>query len=104
MLKSSKYEPGTICEYVYSMRKSRKKKWLQDNLLDKKNYNSLEDCFLFCEKIYERAYSSIDLFSLIEQMKLIDPIKKKFYLLYFDEIRKEFRNEKLLIFYVLFYI
>ncbi len=89
---------------VFKRKKSGKKKWLQDNLLDKKNYNSLEDCFLFCEKIYEKAYSSIDLFSLIEQMELIDPIKKKYYLLYFDEIRKEFRNEKLLIFYVLFFI
>ena len=46
----------------------------------------------------------MDLFEIIDKLQKINPIKKKFYLLYFDEIRKEFRSEKLLIFYIIYFI
>ena len=89
---------------LFKKKNPRRKKWLKTNLLNKQNYKTLQDCFIFCEKLYEKAYSSIDLFELIDKIAEIDPIKKKFYLLHFDEIRKEFRNEKLLIFYILYFI
>ena len=89
---------------IFKKTNPRRKKWLKMNLLNEQNYRTLEDCFLFCEKLYEKAYSSIDLFEIIEKLTVIDPIKRKFYLLYFDEIRKEFRSEKLLIFYIIYFI
>jgi hypothetical protein len=78
--------------------------WLKKNLFKKTNYNTLAHCFKFAEKLYERGHYSMDLFRFIHQIKEIPETKKYLYLLYFDEIRKEFRNEKLLIFYILYFI
>ena len=89
---------------VFKKTNPRRKKWLKANLLNEKNFKTLQDCFFFCEKLYEKAYSSIDLFEIIDKLPEIDSIKRKFCLLYFDEIRKEFRNEKLLIFYIIYFI
>jgi len=83
---------------------AKRERWLKLNIFKKKNFETLENCFLFTEKLYERAYSSMDLFNIIKNIKNLESIKKNFYLLHFDEIRKEFRNEKLLIFYILFFV
>ena len=89
---------------LFKNKNTHRKKWLRTNLSNPKNYQNLKECLNFCEKLYEKAYSSIDLFEIIDKLDNIDPSKKKYYLLYFDEIRKEFRNEKLLIFYIIYFI
>jgi hypothetical protein len=81
----------------------KRKKWLEKNVLNKKNYTNLKKCFTFSGELYEKAYSALDLFEIIKKIN-IDECKKYHYLLHFDEIRREFRNDKLLIFYILFFV
>jgi len=81
----------------------KRMQWLKTNIPNEKNYKNLRKCFKFSEKLYERGYSAIDLFIIIKKLEM-DESKKYFYLLYFDEIRREFRNDKLLIFYILYFI
>ena len=51
-------------------------------------------------KIFEKGYSGLDLMEAINHKKM-DEIQKYGLLIHFDNIRREFRNEKLLIFYIL---
>ena len=77
----------------------KKRQWLKKNITKKSNYKTVKTCRDFVEKLYQRGYSGIDLIEYIEQDKYHE--KKYFYLIYFDKIRKEFRNEKLFMFVVL---
>jgi len=80
---------------------NKRHKWLKTNIEKQSNYNNIDKCILFCQKLYEKGYSCLDLMQVLENSSTY-PIEKKFLLLiYFDKIRKEFRNEKLLIFYLI---
>ena len=55
-------------------------------------------------KLYEKGYSGIDLIQLIENHSNFNHLtdKKRYELLFaFNKVRKEFRNEKLLILFIL---
>jgi len=52
-------------------------------------------------KLYEKGYNGLDLMKYIEQHKSIAELKKYQMLLVFNKIKKEFRNEKLFIFFIL---
>ena len=52
------------------------------------------------DKIYEKAYSSLDVMSYIENSNIDDDYKWSLLVL-FDKNKKEFRNEKLLMFFLL---
>lgn len=77
----------------------KKRQWLKKNITKKTNYKNIKTCRSFVEKLYQRGYSGMDLINYIEQDK--NKENKYFYLIYFDKIRKEFRNEKLFMFVVL---
>jgi DNA polymerase III delta prime subunit len=66
---------------------------------------TLSDLLSFSLKLYEKGYSGIDIIELLETNKLIiDKItneKKCELLIAYNKIRKEFRNEKLLILFIL---
>jgi DNA polymerase III delta prime subunit len=66
-------------------------------LKNKKNFSSITKCQLLIERLYEKGYSALDIMKVIENDKKIDKKFKYTSLIYFDKIRKEFRNEKLLI-------
>ena len=51
--------------------------------------------------LYEKGYSGLDLMKYIEQVKNIEEIKKYQMLLVFNKVKKEFRNEKLFILFIL---
>jgi len=59
----------------------------------------------FCVKLYEKSYSALDIMNLLENSKFnedIITIEKRYELLMtFNRVRKEFRNEKLLMLFVL---
>jgi len=58
----------------------------------------------FSEKLYEKGYSGLDIINLLENDKCFAVLKdeKRYELLItFNKVRKEFRNEKLLIFFIL---
>ena len=65
------------------------------------NYEQLMELSI---KIYEKGYSGLDLMKYIEQKKYSDEIKKYQMLLVFNKIKKEFRNEKLFILFILNFI
>ena len=75
--------------------------WLKTQLLDSKHFKSIDTCYHLACKLYEKGYHILDLFDIIENEHNI--ANKYFKLVYFDQIRREFRNEKLLLFQVLFF-
>lgn len=65
----------------------------------------LEECMKFVTKLYEKGYSSIDLMNYIEKSKNIEELKRFEYLIIFQKIKREFRNEKtLMLFFLYFFI
>ena len=69
---------------------------------------SIEDLMLLSTKLYEKSYSSLDILALLETPKFLDNtinVEKRYELLIcFNRIRREFRNEKLLILFILNFI
>ena len=66
---------------------------------------TIEKLMLFCTKLYEKGYSGLDIIHLLENHKFLESsitIEKRYELLIaFNRVRKEFRNEKLLILFIL---
>ena len=75
-------------------------------IIDKKI--NIEELILFCKKIYEKGYSGLDILALLENPKFLENevvYEKRYELLIaFNRVRKEFRNEKLLILFILNFI
>ena len=79
----------------------KQKQWLKRNITKKSNYKNVKDCNLFVEKLYDKGYSGMDLIDIIDNEKTIQKENKYLYLIYFDKIRSEYRNEKLFMFVIL---
>jgi DNA polymerase III delta prime subunit len=63
---------------------------------------TIEKLQLFVTKIYEKAYNGLDIIRLIEDGHFgLDDNKRCELLIAFNKIRKEFRNEKLLIMFIM---
>ena len=66
---------------------------------------SLEDLLELCTKLYEKSYNALDILNLLENSKFMENIltseKRYELLLSFNRVRKEFRNEKILILFIL---
>ena len=62
-----------------------------------------KDLYELSLKLYEKAYSALDILYYIEQND-IDSHEKYKFLLLIQKIKREFRNEKLLILFILNYI
>jgi DNA polymerase III delta prime subunit len=89
--------------------KQNKLEWLKKELIKSVNKKTnLEDLMLLCTKLYEKAYSALDIINLLENNKFLDnilTIEKRYELLIcFNRVRKEFRNEKLLILFILNFV
>ena len=82
--------------------KKEKFKWLKMQLVNKENFESLISCQKLVTKIYEKGIHVLNIFKIIEND--IELENKYLYLMYFDRIRIEFRNEKLLIFLIIYFI
>ena len=59
-------------------------------------------------KLYEKSYSGLDILELLENTNFLDNIityEKRYELLVcFNRVRKEFRNEKLLMLFILHFV
>jgi DNA polymerase III delta prime subunit len=89
--------------------KTQRLEWLKKELLKSVNKKiNLDELIIFCNKLYEKSYSALDIMNLLENTKFIEGIitaEKRYELLIcFNRVRKEFRNEKLLILFVLNFI
>ena len=62
------------------------------------NYKQIMDIVV---SLYEKGYSGLDIIKYIEQDKTISSINKYQMLLVFNKIKKEFRNEKLFMLFIL---
>jgi len=96
---------------VFKMKeiKIHRLEWLKKELIKSVNKKiTVEDLMALCVKIYEKAYSGLDIMNLLENTKFLECAitnEKKYELLIcFNRVRKEFRNEKLLILFILNFI
>jgi len=96
---------------VFKMKeiKIHRLEWLKKELIKSVNKKiTVEDLMALCVKIYEKAYSGLDIMNLLENTKFLEcaiTTEKKYELLIcFNRVRKEFRNEKLLILFILNFI
>ena len=86
--------------------KSQRLEWLKKELV---KYNgkktSMNELMLFSSKLYEKSYSGLDIMNLLENHKFLETlisIEGRYELLIaLNRVRKEFRNEKLLILFIL---
>jgi hypothetical protein len=59
---------------------------------------------LLITKLYNKGYCSIDLFYYIEHSTSIEELKKYEYLITYQKIKREFRNEKILMLFILYFL
>lgn len=111
------YNNTTINLYKYNLNntfnmndiKTVRLDWLKKDLLKLVDVKiKLDDLMKKSVKLYEKGYSGIDIINLLEVSNLFDqilPNNKKYELLIaFNKVRKEFRNEKLLILFILNFV
>jgi DNA polymerase III delta prime subunit len=80
--------------------KNVKAEWLKKEL--QKPITLETDLISFSTKLYEKGYSALDLIKLIEDGIIkINENKKYELLIAFNKVRKEFRNEKILILFII---
>jgi DNA polymerase III delta prime subunit len=111
------YEKKAINLYKYNLTKifvldkikNQKREWLKKEI--DKNMNNIKlsqvDLINFVIKLYEKAYSSLDIIELLENSSNfihLHETKRYELLIAFNKVRKEFRNEKLLILFILNFI
>lgn len=100
---------------VFNMKeiKNTQQEWLKKELLKfANNYTNtttnIDEFIKLSIKLYEKGYSGVDIINLLETPKFMETIltlEKKYELLFsFNKVRKEFRNEKLLILFILNFI
>lgn len=90
-----------VLNEIYNLGKNAKKK--SDNLkkelkLDKKY--TLKELIDMCVKLYEKGYSCLDIIKFIETTSLYESKIYEF-MVAFNKIKKDFRNEKLLMLFIL---
>ena len=70
-------------------------------LKDLDETNLYEPLMDLANKLYEKGYSGLDLMNYIDNNREIDELKKYQMLLVFNKIKKDFRNEKIFILFIL---
>lgn len=81
--------------------------WLKKELNKSiKKESTAQEVILLSSKLYEKGYSGQDLFHIIESPKfqVVTTEKKYELLIAFNRVRKEFRNEKLIILFILNFV
>jgi DNA polymerase III delta prime subunit len=111
------YNDKTINLYQYNLNtvfkmkdnKIQRIEWLKKELLKSINPKITLDILMsLCVKLYEKSYCALDIMNLLENTNFLENtifIEKRYELLLcFNRVRKEFRNEKLLILFILNFI
>jgi hypothetical protein len=96
---------------VFKMKdiKTLKLEWLKKELIKSMDKNiTTQSLMIFCSKLYEKGYSGLDIITLLENHKFLETqltMEKRYELIIlFNRVRKEFRNEKLLILFILNFV
>jgi DNA polymerase III delta prime subunit len=96
---------------VFKMKevKTQRLEWLKKELINLTSKNTdITDLISLCKKLYEKGYSGLDILNLLENTRFLDTVikveKRYELLLCFNRVRKEFRNEKLLMLFILNFV
>ncbi len=96
---------------VFKMKdvKTQRQEWLKKELLKTINKKTtIENLMSISVKLYEKSYSALDIMNLLENSRFLENMlssEKRYELLIcFNRVRKEFRNEKLLILFILNFV
>jgi DNA polymerase III delta prime subunit len=87
--------------------KNKRMEWLKKEIQKKLNIKEHSKLMLLTTKLYEKGYSGLDLIYLLEtneNFNGITQIQKYNFLILFNSVKKEIRNEKLLILFFLNFI
>ena len=87
--------------------KSTINSWLKKNLGDINSEENKKDVKQLCsltDKIYNQGLSALDIINYYEQYTKNDENLKYKFILYFNKVKKEYRNERLLILNILYFI
>ena len=82
--------------------KQQRAEWLKKEVSFDREYDH-SDLIEMADKLHERAYSSMDLLRWLEESDIL-PDKKYEKLIAFQKVRHEFRNEKLLMLFMLHFM
>ena len=93
---------------IFDMKEERiaSENWLKKELQKTAlNNSSIEDLINLSTKLYEKAYNAVDILKLLENHKFLEnkiTIEKRYEMLIcFNRVKKELRNEKLLMLFIL---
>ena len=89
-----------IDEKIYNLKNkisNDKMKFLKTKLKKIK----FENLYILVINLYNKGYSALDILRYVD---IIDDKNKYLYQLHFNKIKREFRNEKLLMFYIIFFV
>jgi hypothetical protein len=86
---------------ITSTKKTHMYKWFDKIFSSISAPNVYEKLMDLSNKLYEKSYSGLDIIDYIDNNKNIDELKKYQMLIVFNNIKKEFRNEKMFIFFIL---
>ena len=78
----------------------KRNKWLKKKLETRKNFKDIHTVTSLTDVLYEKSYNSIDIIKILES-ETFKKQNKFLYLIYFDKIRSQFRDEKLLMLTIL---
>jgi len=81
-----------------------RRQWLAKTISTYKKNLTYDNSIQLAEKLYERAYSALDLLDYVETMTTLNVKKQYQILICINKIKREFRNEKLLLFFILNFI
>jgi DNA polymerase III delta prime subunit len=78
----------------------KRKKWLRKKLETKNNFKDIKSCIALTEILYQKSFNSIDIIKTLEGPSFKKE-NKYLFLIYFDKIRSQFRDEQLLMLTIL---
>jgi len=85
---------------VYKDSYIKRNRWLIKELNNEDNFKNIKILIKFIDILYNRAYSANDVINIINKSTKYNGDKLR-YLLYIDGIKREFKNEKLLLLHLL---
>ena len=88
--------------FAFAKLKQQRAEWLEQEMSFSRKY-SYGELIALANKLHERAYSSMDLLRWLEKSE-IAPHEKYEKLIAFQKVRHEFRNEKLLMLFMLHFM
>jgi GTPase SAR1 family protein len=94
---------GNDLDLLYAMIEKEKVKWILTSGIGISN-GIYKDVMEFSTRIYELGYSALDIISYLEKKNDIDELKRNQLLISFQKVKREIRNEKLLIVFMITFI